>query len=176
MSKNNGRPKKPDGRKISRKLNPKQRRFVAEFTNPQSEAFGNQTRAAKLAGYSLARAKQAGHEVVTNRDVRREIDRILDEAGATRKKVAKVLYNGMKATITRVFCPKDGELVYSEPLQDHPTQVRAAEVVGKMRGDFPTMHEQERTALLQIQQNILLVPPVDHKPTEEIEIEGTVEE
>jgi len=47
--------------------------------------------------------------------------------------------------------------------------------VGKMRGDFPTTHEQERVALLQIQQTFNLVPPVDPVP-EVIEIEGTVEE
>ncbi len=109
-----------------------------------------------------------------NTNVRREIERVLDEAGATREKVAQVLHNGLQAKITRVFCNVD-ELTYSKPLEDHPTQVRAAEVVGKMRGDFPTMHEQERVALLQIQQNILLVPPVKDKP-DVIEIKGTVEE
>ncbi len=50
MAKNNGKPKKPDARKISRKLTLKQRRFVSEFTNPEGEGFGNQTRAAKLLG------------------------------------------------------------------------------------------------------------------------------
>ena len=167
--------KKPDGRKISRKRNLRQRRFVAELTNPKSEAFGNQTKAAKLAGYSELAPGQAGHQLVKNSEVRREIERVLDESGATRKMVAQVLYNALVAKITRVFCPKDGELVYSEPLEDHPTQVRAAAVVGKLRGDFPTTHEQERVALLQIQQNILLVPPVEDKRAE-IEIEGTVEE
>ncbi len=166
--------KKPDGRRISRKLKPRQRRFVAELTNPESEAFGNQTKAAELAGYSELSPGQAGHQLVKNTNVRREIERVLDEAGATREKVAQVLHNGLQAKITRVFC-NDGELTYSKPLEDHPTQVRAAEVVGKMRGDFPTMHEQERVALLQIQQNILLVPPVKDKP-DVIEIKGTVEE
>ena len=137
MSKSNGKPKKPDARKISRKLNLRQRRFIAEFTNPQSPAFGNQTKAAEAAGYSPRRAKQAGHEAVTNRDVRSEIERIMDEAGITGKMLAQVLRGGLQAKITRVFCPKDGELVYSEPLEDHPTQLRAAEIGFKLRGDFP---------------------------------------
>ena len=175
MSGKNGKPKKPDARKISRKLKLRQRRSVAEFMNPESEGFGNQTKAAELAGYSELAPGQAGHQLVKNTEVRREIERVLDEAGATRKEVAQVLYKALHAKTTRVFCPNDGELVYSEPLEDHPTQVRAAEVVGKLRGDFPTMHEQERVALLQIQQNILLVPPVEDKRAE-IEIEGTVEE
>ena len=167
--------KKFDGRKISRKLNLRQRRFIAEFTNPESAGFGNQTKAAELAGYSKLAPSQSGHQILRNIEVRSEIERIMDEAGATRKKVAQVLRKCLEAKITRVFCPKDGELVYSEPLEDHPTQVRAAEVVGKLRGDFPTTHEQERVALLQIQQTFNLVPPVDPVP-EVIEIEGTVEE
>ncbi len=175
MSGKNGEPKKPDARKISRKLNLRQRRFVAEFTSPESEGFGKQAKAAELAGYSELAPSQSGHQVLKSIEVRREIERVLDEAGATREKVAQVLHKALEAKITRVFCPKDGELVYSEPLEDHPTQVRAAEVVGKLRGDFPTTHEQERVALLQIQQNILLVPPVKDKP-DVIEIEGTVEE
>ncbi len=137
MSKKNGKPKKPDARKISRKLNLRQRHFVAEFTNPQRAGFGNQTKAAKLAGYSHERAAITGSELVTNRKVRSEIERIMDEVGVTRKMVAQVLRGGLQAKITRVFCPKEGELVYSDPLEDYPTQVRTAELVCKLRGDFP---------------------------------------
>ncbi len=137
MSKKNGKPKKPDARKISRKLNLRQRRFIAEFTNPKGEAFGNQTKAAELAGYSELAPGQSGHQVLKNIDVQREIERIMDEAGATRKKVAKVLSKGLDAKITRVFCPTGGRLVYSKGLVDHPTRVRTAEIVSKLRGDFP---------------------------------------
>ncbi len=136
MGKTNGKPKKPDARKISKKLNLRQRKFVAEFTNPQSPAFGNQTKAAELSGYSPERAKQTGHDIVTNRDVRSEIERIMDEAGVTRKMVAQVLRGGLEAGITRVFC-QNGEVIYSDPLIDHPTRVRTAEIVSKLRGDFP---------------------------------------
>ena len=137
MSKRNGKPKKPDARKISRKLNLRQRRFIAEFTNPQSEAFGNQTKAAKLAGYSELAPGQAGHQVVKNSDVRSEIERIMDEAGVTGKMLTQVLRGGLKARITRVFCPTGGKLVYSRSLADHQTRLRAAEVAFKLRGYFP---------------------------------------
>ena len=136
MSKNNGKPKKPDARKISRKLNLRQRRFIAEFTNPESKGFGNQTKAAELAGYSQERARITGSELVTNRNIRSEIERIMDEAGVTREKVAEVLKGGLEAGITRVFC-QDGHVIYSDPLIDHPTRVRTAEIVSKLRGDFP---------------------------------------
>ena len=137
MSGKNRKPKKPDARKISKKLNLRQRRFVAEFTNPQSEAFGNQTKAAELAGYSPARARQTGHRLATKGDIRTEIERCMDEAGVTRKMVAKVLRGGLQAKITRVFCPTGGALVYSKGMVDHPTRVRTAELVSKLRGDFP---------------------------------------
>jgi len=137
MSKKNGKPKKPDARKISKKLNLRQRKFVAEFTNPQGEAFGNQTKAAKLAGYSQERARITGSELVTNRNVQREIERIMDEAGVTGKMLTQVLRGGLKAKITRVFCPTGGTVVYSKGLADHPTRMRAVEIAFKLRGDFP---------------------------------------
>ena len=138
MSKKNGKPKKPDARKISRKLNLRQRRFIAEFTNPKSAGFGNQTKAAELAGYSKLAPSQSGHQILRNIEVRSEIERIMDEAGVTRKMVAQVLRGGLQAKITRVFCPTGGALVYSKGMVDHQTRVRTAELVSKLRGDFPT--------------------------------------
>ncbi len=137
MSKNNGKPKKPDARKISRKLTLRQRRFVAEFTNPKSEGFGNQTKAAIAAGYSKEHAGNQAYRLTKNDDVRSEIERIMDEAGVTRKMVAQVLRGGLQAKITRVFCPTGGALVYSKGMVDHQTRVRTAELVSKLRGDFP---------------------------------------
>ena len=157
MSGKNRKPKNPDARKISRKLNLRQRRFVAEFTNPESEGFGNQTKAAKLAGYSELAPGQAGHQLVKNTEVQREIERVMEAEGLTREKVVQALRNGLEAKQTKVFC-NDGELIYSEPLEDHPTQVRAAEVAGKLRGDFPAHKTIERMELLRIQQNIVIVP------------------
>ncbi|MCH6554044.1 MAG: hypothetical protein IH793_07800 [Acidobacteria bacterium] len=52
MSGKNGKPKKPDARKISRKLKPRQRKFIANYTDPTKETFGNGTRSAIAAGYS----------------------------------------------------------------------------------------------------------------------------
>ena len=137
MSKKNGKPKKPDARKISRKLNLRQRRFIAEFTNPESKGFGNQTKAAELAGYSPARARQTGHRLATKGDIRTEIERCMDEAGVTRKKVARRLNEGLDAKITKVFCPTGGAVVYSKRLVDNQTRMRAVEIAFKLRGDFP---------------------------------------
>ncbi len=149
--------KKPDGRRISRKLKPRQRKFIANYTNSTKETFGNGTKSAVASGYSEKGAATVGSRMLRNVEVEREIERALDEVGATREKVTQVLHNGLEAKTTRVFC-NDGELIYSEPLEDHPTQVRAAEVVGKLRGDFPANKTIERMELLRIQQNIVIVP------------------
>ncbi len=145
MSGKNRKPKKPDGRKISKKLNLRQRRFVAEFTNPGSEGFGNQTKAAVLAGYSPGRAKQTGHDIATNRDVRseiervteRELTRIFDAAGVTTEKLAKRVREGLDAKETKVFlCQKDGELVYSKPMKAHDIRLKAIRLAAELREDF----------------------------------------
>ncbi len=47
--------------------------------------------------------------------------------------------------------------------------------MSRFEGALPSPQEQERIALLQIQQTFNLVPPVEVKK-EAIEIEGTVEE
>ncbi len=165
--------KKPDARKISRKLKPRQRKFIAHYTDPTKETFGNGTRSAIAAGYSEKSAAEIASENLTKPKIQCEIERViesaLDEAGATRKKVAEVLHNGLEAKTTRVFC-QDGKLIYSEPLEDHPTQVRAAEVVGRMRGDFPANKTIERMELLRIQQNIVIVPqgPFERVPEKDI--------
>ncbi len=145
MSGKNRKPKKPDGRKISKKLNLRQRRFIAEFTNPGSEAFGNQTKAAELAGYSPGRAKQTGHDIATNRDVRteiervtdREITRILDAAGVTTEKLAKRLNEGLDAKGTKAFIhQKTGNVVYSKPMKAHDIRLKAIRLAAELRGDF----------------------------------------
>ena len=100
---------------------------------------------------------QTGHDLVRNREGEREIEPALGEVGLTRKKIAQTPDRALDAKVTKVFC-NDGELIYSEPLEDHPTQVRAAEVAGELYGDFPTMRTIERWELLYLQQNIVVVP------------------
>jgi hypothetical protein len=65
--------------------------------------------------------------------------------------------------------------VYSDELVDFDQRRKYAELVARFEGALPTPQEQERIALLQIQQTFNLVPPVAPRP-DVIEIEGTVEE
>ncbi len=137
MAKNNGKPKKPDGRKISKKLTLRQRRFVAEFTNPQSPAFGNQTKAAIAAGYSEEHAGNQAYRLTKNDDVRSEINRILDAAGVTIEKLAKTVNQGLKAKVTKPFLHQaTGDVVYSKPMIAHDIRLKAARLAFELRGDF----------------------------------------
>ena len=145
MSKTNGNHKKPDARKISRKLTLKQRRFVSEYTNPEGEGFGNQSKAAQLAGYSVLSPGQAGHQLMKNSDVQGEIERITDRelnhvfdaAGVTIERLAKGLKQALGAKDKKAFIhQKTGNVVYSKPLVAHDTRLRAIRLAAELRGDM----------------------------------------
>jgi len=145
MSKNNGNHKKPDARKISKKLTLKQRRFVSEYTNPEGEGFGNQTRAAELAGYSQLAPAQAGHRLMRNGEIKGEVERIasselnhiLDAAGVTVKRLAKRLRQSLDAKETKAFIhQKSGNVVYSKKLIAHDIRLKATRLAAELRGDM----------------------------------------
>ena len=145
MSKNNGQPKKPDARKISRKLTLKQRRFVSEYTNPEGEGFGNATKAAALAGYSELAPGQAGHQVLKNIEVQGEVDRVasrdlnhvLDAAGVTAERLAKTVRQGLRAKQRKSFLHQaSGDVVYSKPEIAHDIRLKATRLGYEVRGDF----------------------------------------
>ena len=188
--------KKPDGRKISRKLKPRQRknkpknppagdpkrrltareqRLIKAYADPKSATFSNGTRSAIKAGYSKRSATTLASQTLTKRNVRLALLREIHAHGGTLALTGKRLAEGLSAHQTRVFLTTGGELVYSEELADFAERRRYAELVARFEGALPTPQEQERIALLQIQQTFNLVPPVDPIP-EHIEIEGTVEE
>jgi len=157
MSGKNGKPKKPDARKISRKLNLRQRRFVAEFTNPEGEGFGNQTRAAKLAGYTELSPSQAGHQLMRNTQVQGEVERIknkelnhiFDAAGLTIERLAKGLKQGVIAKEEKAFIhQKTGNVVYSKKMIAHDTRLKAIRLTAELRGDFAPKEINISVALL----------------------------
>lgn len=158
MSKSNGKEKKPDARKISKKLKPKHRKLIAHYTDPTNkDTFGNGKRSAIAAGYSETSAISTASEILTKPNVQREIERVMQAGGLTREKIVASLLDGLDAKQKKVFC-QDGKVIYSKPQKDHPTQVRAAEVAGKLYGDFPSNREQDRMAGLIFQQQIVIVP------------------
>ncbi len=168
MSGKNGKPKKPDARKISKRLKPKHRKLIAHYTDhTNKETFGNGGRSAIAAGYSETSAISTASAILAKPNVQREIERVMEAGGLTREKIVGALKNGLEAKQTKVFC-QDGEVIYSEPLPDHPTQVRAAEVAGKLYGDFPSGRQQDRIAALIFQQSIVVVPGGLPEPEEKV--------
>ncbi len=137
MSKNNGKPKKPDARRISRKLKPKQRKFIAHYTDPTKETFGNGTKSAIAAGYTDKAPAEAAHQLLRNTQVERELNRILDAAGVTPEKLAKTVNQGLKAKVTKPFLHQaTGKVVYSRPIIAHDIRLKAARLGFELRGDF----------------------------------------
>ena len=132
-----GNEKKPDGRRISRKLKPKQRKFIAHYTDPTKETFGNGTKSAIAAGYTDKAPAEAAHQLLRNTQVERELNRILDAAGVTTEKLAKAVDQGLKAKVTKPFLHQaTGDVVYSKPMIAHDIRLKAARLGFELRGDF----------------------------------------
>ena len=140
-----------------RKLNPRQRRFVKEYTNPKKDSFGNGSRSLQAAGYSTQTPEQGAHQLIRNNDVQNEIQRVLDAAGATEERCAQVLNAGLEAKDTKVFC-QEGQVVYSDALIDYAERRLTAAEVLKLRGRYPTNRTVERLELLRIQNTLIVVP------------------
>jgi len=145
MSKNKGNHKKPDARKISRKLTLKQRRFVSEYTDPNGKGFGNASKAAALAGYSELAPGQSGHQVLKNIEVQGEVERvtnrdlnhILDAAGVTVERLAKTVRQGLRAKQRKSFLHQaSGDVVYSKPEIAHDIRLKATRLGYEVRGDM----------------------------------------
>ena len=137
MSKNNGN-HKPDGRKISRKLKPKQRKFIAHYTDPnQKETFGNGTKSAIAAGYSERSATEIAYETLINPQVERELTHIFDAAGLTIQKLAKGVKQALNAKEQKAFLHQaSGNVVYSKKMIAHDIRLKAIRLAAELRGDF----------------------------------------
>lgn len=64
--------------KTAPKLNAKQTLFVEYYISPTSQGRGNAAEAARMAGYSAKSARQQGHRLLTNDDIKDEIRARLD--------------------------------------------------------------------------------------------------
>lgn len=105
--------RKPDKKKPSKgrkaawdRLTLKQKKFVKAYFET-----GNATEAARQAGYSPKRARQAGSENVAKRDLSQEaMAEILDKAGLTDEAIAHKLSEGADAKETKFFA-RDGLVI-----------------------------------------------------------------
>ncbi len=137
MSGKNGKLKKPDARKISRKLKPKQRKFIAYYTDPTKETFGNGKKSAIAAGYSERSATEIAYETLINPQVERELTRIFDAAGLTIQKLAKGVKQALNAKEQKAFLHQaSGNVVYSKKMIAHDIRLKAIRLAAELRGDF----------------------------------------
>jgi hypothetical protein len=152
--------KKPDGRRISKKLKPRQRKFIANYTDPTKETFGNGTRSAIAAGYTDKAPAEAAHQLLRNTKVRDEIELVMARVGITEEMALTQLKEGLAAVQVRVFC-QDGKLIYSQELPDNQERRLSAVEVLKLLGRYPTNRTVERLELLRIQNTLIVVPAVE---------------
>ncbi len=123
--------KRHAGTKSQRKLTLKQQRFAASLIGP---ANGNQTLAAKMAGYKGDNRQLAvqGSVNVRNPNVRKMVAEILDgmvEHGLQR------LAEAMNATKMRSFLTREGEIIYAQPEPDHRIRLQGVDLMFRLRGN-----------------------------------------
>ena len=136
--------KKPDGRRISKKLKPRQRKFIAHYTDPTKETFGNGTKSAIAAGYTDKAPAEAAHQLLRNTKVRDEIELVMARVGITEEMALTQLKEGLAAVQVRVFC-QDGKLIYSKELPDNQERRLSAVEVLKLLGRFPAWSKNPRS-------------------------------
>ena len=158
MSGKNGKPKKPDARKISRKLKPRQRKFIAHYTDPTKETWSNGSRSAIAAGYTDKQPSRAANQVLKSSKVREAIEVAMEHVGLTEDMALTQLKEGLAAVQVRVFLSKSGRLIYSKELPDNQERRLSASEVLKLLGRQPTSRTIERIEMLRIQNTLIVVP------------------
>lgn len=98
-------------------LNPKQRRFAAEYLKDQ-----NATQAAIRSGYSKKTAKQIGSRLLTNVDIKAEIERKLNKYEVTAERVIAELGRIAFSDLGALY-NQDGSL---KPVHEWPEDARRA--------------------------------------------------
>lgn len=85
----------------------------------------------------MGRPREEGRSIdriLSKPHVRMMLVNALDKAGATLEASAKVIAEAHEATETKVFHSEKDGVVYSEPLVDHRTRIKAADTAVEWRG------------------------------------------
>ncbi len=101
------------------------------------------------AGYSPKRARITGSELLRNRNIHGEINRIFEAAGVTPENLAKGVHEALDATEIKAFLhQKTGEIVYAKPVIDHKIRLKAARLAGELMGLFAPKEINVKVSLL----------------------------
>ena len=80
-------------------------------------------------------SRQRVQQVLAQPKVQSRVIEYLDSDPRTKEKaVVKKIADKTEAKTVKVFQTKDGKIIYSEPLDDHNIQLRAAELTLELRG------------------------------------------
>ena len=94
----------------------------------------NHREAALAAGYKGSGISVRATALSKEPEVIRALDAALDRAGASLDKTARVIAEAHRANTVKVFNDPENGITYSDPLIDHNTRMKAAELNLKARG------------------------------------------
>ncbi len=113
------------------KLTPKQRKFFQHYCK-----YHNLAAAAKFVKCkcnSLQSFSTQGHEILKSLEL--SMPELLDAEGLSDEAMAKPLQDGLIANKS-VFATWEGKFTDEKVLEDHPTRLKATELLGRMKGVF----------------------------------------
>jgi phage terminase small subunit len=139
--------KEATGRKVRRRLTPRNRRFVQEFSDPQSPGHRNATAAARLAGYSPDSADDIGAQLLRSEQVQELIGRAMEQAGITSDVLFKGLKDGLQAEEVKLTT-KDGRFSDERRIPDWHARVKYQEMAHRLRGDMQKEPVVQQAALI----------------------------
>jgi phage terminase small subunit len=135
------------GRKVRRRLTPRNRRFVQEFSDPQSPGHRCAAAAARLAGYSPDSAAAAGSQLLRNSQIQELIGQAMERAGITSAVLFEGLKNGLQAEEVK-FTTKDGKFSDERRIPDWHARVKYQEMAHRLRGDMQKEPVVQQAALI----------------------------
>src|ERR1700730_17038939 len=135
------------GRKVRRRVTPRNRRFVQEYVSPESPGHRNATAAARLAGYSPDSADDIGAQLLRNEQVQILIGRAMEQAGITSDVLFKGLKDGLAAEEVKLTT-KDGKFSDERRIPDWHARVKYQEMAHRLRGDMQKEPAVQQAALI----------------------------
>jgi phage terminase small subunit len=137
------------GRKVRRRITPRKRRFVQEFSDPSSPGHRNATAAARLAGYSPDSADDIGPQLLRSSQVQELIGKEMERPGITSDLSMKSLKDGLQAEEVKLTT-KNGLFSDERGVPDWHARVKYQEMAHSLRGDMQKEPVVQKAALMMI--------------------------
>jgi len=139
--------KEATGRKVRRRVTPRNRRFVQEYVSPDSPGHRNATAAARLAGYSPDSADDIGAQLLRSEQVQILIGRAMEKAGITSELLFQGLKDGLKADEVKLTT-REGKFSDERRIPDWHARVKYQEMAHRLRGDMVKEPAVQQAALI----------------------------